>query len=204
MTDTTPSGSDGNFEQLFSEFGALVLSYNNAMADFLRSAGRDTEADAVRRVSDTLQLQVEALQSQFSAFLSSVSPAQNDAALQTLQASGAIGLARSGREVAATAARAGPAALGAIIAFIEPIKKVLELILDFFLPDGRTRQIIDLILQFIDNLLGNSAEEVAPETGTRVRRAQYAMYRQVREVNLTEAARLQRAAYTAKNEDDDS
>jgi hypothetical protein len=187
------STPDNPFAELIAAFRELIVAYNDTAAQMLDDAGRGEEAELVRGITPALRRQADGLAAMVADGLAAADDASLGFAARTLAASGAGELASGGLAATRTAARGGPAALAALLQFIEPIKKILRLILGKLLPESITKW-INVVLDVIDNLLGNSAETVAPEAGTRVQRLRSGMYRQLTEAFTADAAQARRAA----------
>jgi hypothetical protein len=202
MTEKSPSLPDDPFGTLMPAFRDLLVAFNEVAAHMLADAGRSEEADLVRGVTDALRRQADGLAAMIADGLAAADDASLRFAARTLEASGAAELVANGLQSTRVAARGGPLALVGLLQFIEPVKKVLRLILGKLLPESVTKW-INIVLDSIDNLLGNSAEAVAPEAGTRARRVRSSMYRQLTEVFAADAAQARAAAVLPREPEDE-
>jgi hypothetical protein len=95
-------------------------------------------------------------------------------------------------EMLAGAGAAAAGALGAVLGLMEAIKKSVHLLLDRFV-DPKAAGRVTAPLDLINNLLGNMAEVVSPETGAKARRFRADMYGQLHDVRRADSARWPRA-----------
>jgi hypothetical protein len=79
--------------------------------------------------------------------------------------------------------------LGAVLGFIELVKKSIYLVTDFIdkrFPGNDLTAIVRLHLDLIDNLLGQIADLVSPRTGKAARRLRRDMYEQLAAIRVAE------------------
>lgn len=92
-------------------------------------------------------------------------------------------------------------AIGAVLGLIEAIKKTLHLLIDGIkLPDLTAP--VELLLNLIDNVLGNIAELVSPKAGHTAKVFRNNMYGQLAAIRAAEAARSGRFSAEERRDED--
>ena len=99
------------------------------------------------------------------------------------------------------AGAASDAAIGAVLGIVEAIKKTFHLILDGLKLPAITGP-VELLLDLIDNVLGNIAELVSPSAGKTAKTLRTNMYGQLAAIRSAEAARSGRSKPDERREDD--
>jgi hypothetical protein len=102
-------------------------------------------------------------------------------------------------DLAETAGQALETGLGAVLGFVELVKKTIYLITDFFDRRFPVKDLTDLIrlqIDIINNLLGHVAELVSPKTGKVARRLRLDMYEQLAAIRVAEGVTPHRPVET--------
>jgi hypothetical protein len=182
-----PIGRDATpMQSLVGEFGQLVTEYADKAAISLRAAGQADDAEVAAVLGAGLRAQTASLSSAVVDMLGSITDEQRGLLQTQAVGSGGLELTRAARQSLARA----PALRIGIIDAIEPIKKIIRMLLDL-LGIELPKWVIKL-LDFINNILKLVTGLFGREASQRAERAQSGMYRHLREIYKTEAASLSR------------
>lgn len=163
----------GRFAQAANPAGAAAAGVN-AIQQVVRAILRMTA-----RVIDLLKRVVAQLPDFFADTLADVTEMLVEEVSQLLD------------DLANLAGAALEAGLGAVLGFIEVVKKTIYLITDYIDRTVGKNPLTDLIrlhLDILNNLLGHAAELVSPKTGQVARRMRLDMYDQLAAIRIAEGA----------------
>ena len=184
--DADPFDAAGKgFERLlgnWTELSAKRIAADGQMdvAQLLRTF-KESLVRLARRIFDTLK-----------DLISTLDPVGAAGALGTFVAAGVQELLDATNDVVQSLLDAIQVAaansVAAVLGLIEAIKKSIYLILDRFV-DPKLTAPITTMLDLVNNLIGNIAEIVSPEAGSKARRFRSDMYGQLYAIRRADAAR---------------
>lgn len=195
------SKKSSGFDEAVGAFNQSVLKFADNSVNTLRMSERSDDADAAMGIRDGLAAQTEALSRNISSLMQALAPQEREQLESRVRDSGLGALASSAQSYAAS----GSIARVGMFDMLEPIKKIIRMILDALgtsLPGW-----IQTILDIINNLMGVLGNLLGPDFGTRARTAQQTMHNHLQSIYRTNAAQAayHRARETGReNREDDA
>lgn len=194
-----PDSDRGSFQLVVDGLGEVAVRFADTVIETLNRSGRSDDAEVAAGLRDGLKAQAAGLTQGVAVLLRSASKEERDTVNARAVDSGGVALVEAAKRFTAGSqmARIG------IVDMLEPIKKIIRMILDVFgieLPKW-----LDKLLDLLNNLIGGLGGLLGLKEGQRATQARTMMYGHLRDIYRTDAAQRlsQRAGHGPGGDDDE-
>ncbi|GAA4641510.1 hypothetical protein GCM10023115_00460 [Pontixanthobacter gangjinensis] len=205
MTELVKSSRNGPFAEALADLAGFFNGYHEATLSAARVDGRVDDVPIVDILGRALIEQSVQLNNRLVTFYDTEEASELAVQLDEYAEATALPmLAKSAAEFVAPQAAARSSnflggLLGGIVDILEPIKKILKIVLQKFPIGGFLGKIIDILLDIINNLLQNNQSRLGEPAAVRASAARATMYEHLQQIYTTDAAAaLRRKALNAE------
>lgn len=177
-----PDADRGSFQLVVDGLGEAAVRFAETVVETLNRSGRADDAEVAAGLRDGLKAQAAGLTRGVAVLMRSASKEERDTVNARAVDSGGVALVEAAQRftTGSQTARIG------IVDMLEPIKKIIRMILDVFgieLPGW-----LNKLLDFLNNLIGGLGGLLGLKEGQRATQARTMMYSHLRDIYRTDAA----------------
>ncbi len=194
-----PDADRGSFQLVVDGLGEAAVRFADTVIETLNRSGRSDDAEVAAGLRDSLKAQASGLTQGVAVLMRSASKEERETVNARAVDSGGVALVEAAKRFTAGSqtARIG------IVDMIEPIKKIIRLILEAFGID--LPKWMQALLDILNNVIGGLGGLLGLKEAQRATQARTLMYGHLRDIYRTDAAQRlsQRAGQGLDGDDDD-